>query len=328
MTATAQAEVLEDRPRASTRRATIALVLACLFWGGSFTWAKSAMAMINITAGVSENSGLGVMLLMAWRFIIAGVLWFILFPASRRGWTPKSILRAATLGALFMTGMVAQQAGLRRTSEATSAFLTSLSILFVPLLMFLTTRHVPPPMLWIGIVLATAGIWLMTGVSPSGFGTGEMLGLLCSVLFSIYLLAMNALVTRDDPFRMAGAQFIVIGVLSAAVALGAYPLARDASVLLIPCSRAVIVDLLLLVAFATIGGFGLMVIYQPKLHPARAALVYLTEPIFAAAYAYIFANAVMTRHAIVGAALILVANGLVELMEQRRRIKAPTGPVA
>ena len=72
-----------------------------------------------------------------------------------------------------------------------------------------------------------------------------------------------------------------------------------------------------------IGGFGLMVLYQPLLNPARAALIYLTEPIFAAGYAYLFAGRSMSQQAIVGASLILLANGLVEWMEQRKRIKAP-----
>jgi drug/metabolite transporter (DMT)-like permease len=311
-------------PAHSTRQATVALLLACLFWGGSFTWSKQAITSINSAAAAAQGSAFGPMLLIAWRFGIAGVLWLTIFPPARRGWSWRSVGRAIVLGALFAAGMIAQQMGLDRTSEATSAFLTSLSILFVPLLMLLTTGRAPPPALWAGIALATAGIWLMTGATPTGIGVGEILGLLCSLLFSIYLLAMNALVSRDDPWRMAGAQFLVIGILCGLFVLGFCPEAhRGANVLVIPFGRQVIVNLLLLVGFATIGGFGLMVIYQPRLDPARAALIYLVEPVFAASYAYLFVGAAMSATALIGGTLILLANGIVEWMEQRRRIKAP-----
>jgi len=313
-------EVIASRARA---RATIALVGSCLFWGGSFTWAKNAMTAINLRAGAAPGAALGPMLLIAWRFAIAGALWLAIFPAARRGWSWRSAGRAALLGCLFTVAMMAQQLGLDRTSEAVSAFLTSLSILFVPLLMLLALRRPPPAVLWIGVALATAGIWLMTGATPSGFGTGELLGLACSILFSIYLLAMNALVARDAPWRMAGAQFLVIGIASAILLIAFDPSARDPRVLMIPFSHEVLPNLSLLVTFATLGGFGLMVLYQPKLDPARAALIYLTEPIFAAAYAWMFAGSSLARPAIAGAALILIANALVEWMEQRRRIKAP-----
>src|SRR2546423_349766 len=224
MTATGAPDISSDAAlRADRRSATVALLISCLVWGGSFTWAKAAIETINAAAGASRDSGLGPMLLIAWRFAIAGILWIAIFPRARRGWSWPSVGRAAALGILFTLGMAAQQMGLGLTSEATSAFLTSLSILFVPLLMFATTRRLPPPLLWIGIILATAGIWLMTGAAPSGFGIGELLGLCCSIFFSIYLLVMNALVSRDDPWRMAGGQFLVIGVVCAIVALIFYP---------------------------------------------------------------------------------------------------------
>src|SRR5262245_50678220 len=109
-------------------RATIALVGSCLFWGGSFTWAKSAMTTINQRADVAPGAALGPMLLIAWRFAIAGVLWLIIFPQARRGWSLRSAGRSTFLGMLFTAAMMAQQLGLDRTSEAVSAFLTSLSI--------------------------------------------------------------------------------------------------------------------------------------------------------------------------------------------------------
>ena len=47
------------------------------------------------------------------------------------------------------------------------------------------------------------------------------------------------------------------------------------SVALCPLQRDVLVNMVLLIVFSTLMGFGLMTFYQPKLDPARAALIYL-----------------------------------------------------
>jgi drug/metabolite transporter (DMT)-like permease len=325
-----RARNVTDR-RASPRKAAIALLVSCVVWGGSFTWAKAASEGINAAAGLPHDATLGPMLLLAWRFTLAGVAWFVLFPAARRGWSWASVGRAFAAGAVFAAGMITQQTGLTRTSEAVSAFLTSLSILFVPLLMTIALRKPPPLVMWVGVALATAGIWMMTGATPSGFGLGEVLGLSCSVIFSLYIFVMNAMVSRDDPWRMAGAQFLVIGVLSAIASLLLFPATRDPRVFFAPAAPHIRVDVLLLIIFATLIGFGIMVFYQPKLDPTRTALIYLLEPIFAAGYALIFAGKRMSVAELSGAVLILAANALVEVLESRKRKRHepldPIGPV-
>ena len=80
-----------------------------------------------------------------------------------------------------------------------------------------------------------------------------------------------------------------------------------------------LVNALLLTILTTFGAYGLLNIYQPRVDPTRAALIYLVEPILAAIYSWIFAGERLTLIAIAGAALILLANGFVELWETRGR---------
>jgi drug/metabolite transporter (DMT)-like permease len=53
--------------------------------------------------------------------------------------------------------------------------------------------------------------------------------------------------------------------------------------------------------------------------PSRAAIIYLSEPIFAAAFAWVSEGAAMSAMALCGAGLILVANMIAELRWPRRR---------
>jgi drug/metabolite transporter (DMT)-like permease len=312
-------------PRAQ-RAAAFALLLGTLFWGIGFTWAKQGGEAVHRVTGLPGGSGFGPIFVLAWRFTLGGFVWLLLFPAARKGWTWRSVARSVLIGGLLGFGIIVQHLGLDLTTEAVSAFLTSLTILFVPILMTMVMRKPPRPMLWLGVVVATLGVWLMTGATPTGFGKGELLGLACSVAFSVYILAVNAIVPHEVPWRITGGQFIVTGAMCFAVCAltphgtaNLHPMAM-ARILATP---AVWQNVVLLAIFPTIAAFGLLTHFQPRLDPTRAALIYLIEPIVAAAYAAIAVHHYPVPMAGAGAALILVANVMVELLSSRAARATP-----
>jgi drug/metabolite transporter (DMT)-like permease len=311
---------------------TMALLLATMAWAGSFTWAKAAGDGVNQAAGLPSGALLGPILLLAWRFTAAGVLWLILFPGARRGWSWPSVGRSVLLGVLLWAGQTVQMLGLDRTSEAVNAFLTSLTVVFVPLLMVVVIRRPPRAALWLPVGLAALGIWLMTGTTPTGFGAGEILGLACAVLFSAHMIALGEVARRDSPWQIAVGQFLSVGLGSGAACLlvshGHAPLTLQAQWAIIIGSQLWL-HVVLLIVISTMAAFGLMFYFQPKLDPTRAALIYLAEPIFAALYAYIAVGRALSTVALLGASLILAANGLVQVMawyENRRFHRATLKP--
>jgi drug/metabolite transporter (DMT)-like permease len=303
-----------------------ALLLATLFWGCAFTWAKSAGAAVNFAMGLGPGALLGPIWILGARFTFAGLIWLAIFPDSRRFWTWSVLGRTLVLGGCLATGMIIQHLGLDRTSEAVSAFLTSLTILFVPLIMTLVLKRSPAPAVWLGVALATAGVWLMTGASPTGFGTGEVLGICCAITYSIDIIAINALVTQRDVSRLTAGQFLTIGLISIATCLflpgGRASLAPSQVTALF--SRGQIgTNAALLTIFPSICAFGLQFTFQPRIDPTRAALIYLVEPIFAALYAMIASGRRLSSIALAGAGLILIANLLAEMLQSRLRVPRP-----
>lgn len=297
------------------------LLIATIGWGFGFTWAKTVQEQINRQMDLPSEAALGPLLMLGVRFLIAGVLLLLVRPA-RTGWSSASVRRGLILGCLLALGMTVQHLGLGRTSEAVSAFLTSLTILFVPLLMTLALRKPPAPIFWLAVALATLGIWMMTGATPAGFGAGELLGLSCAVVFSVHLIAISILIPRDNAWRMATAQFLIVGVLllsaSPFVERGMDALRPDVLVRLLT-HEDVAVNMILLMLFPTFLSFLLMNLYQPRLDPTRAALIYLMEPIFAAGYAYFARGRSLGWLGVSGAALILLANLMVEFLNARAR---------
>ena len=312
----------ETEPPRDDHRAVVGLLVATVFWGCGFTWAKAAGEAVHRVVGLPDGALFGPIFILAWRFLLGGLLILVTIPAARRGWTWRGFLRIAGIGLLLAAGLILQHVGLDRTTEAVSAFLTSLTVLFVPLILTLVLRKPPAPVMWLGVVLATAGVWLMTGATPTGFGAGELLGLLCSFTFAIYILAVNAASKTESAWRMSAGQFLVVAVACAAAAAmvtGRAYVQPVASARVLASTPAIWLNTLLLALVPTVGAFSLLNYFQPRLDATRAALIYLVEPIVAAAYAYVAAGRTLHPRVLLGAALILAANVLVEVLAARGR---------
>lgn len=294
------------------RIATGYLILATVFWGCSFTWAKYLGDFANTRLGLPVNSAAGPIYVLAFRFTLAAMIWFVIFPQSRRGWTLRSLAGGTFLGLLQALGMFLQMLGLNLTAPAVSAFLTALTVLFVPIIVAVWSLRLPPWGIWVSVVLATVGIWMLTGTSAAGFGLGELLSLGCSFIFSFYLIGVNAIVPGDNPFRITGVSVLVTG-LSAFIVLPFVLHRGGAMDWSIPLASNAWPRLLLLIVLPTVASFGILTFYQPKITATRASLLYLFEPIFTAVYDYADAGRTLTSFAMAGAGLIIVANVLVEL---------------
>ncbi len=325
MNPSASYETIEGSPHESAaarrvRHAELMIFIATAIFGISFAIAKQIGTQVNNAAGV-QTSALGPMFVLAMRFACAAIIWPLAVRRAREGWTVVGMKRGAVVGALLTVGMIIQNVGLDYTSEAVSAFLTSLTVVFVPLAIWLIFREKPSASIYLGIALAVPGVWLMSGIDkPGGFslGTGEILGIACAVAFSFHVISINVFTPRESPWRIALAQFVVAAMLCGAVF--AVLLARlphfDFGIFR---SMSVWRGIAILVFGPTLIAFGLMTIYQPRISPVRAVLIYLLEPVFASIFAWIWSRHTMTIEMIVGGALILIANAVVELLPQLKK---------
>ena len=135
-----------------TLRAHLAVVAAAVLFGTTFFVVKDAVAEAQPIP------------FLAARFLIAAA---VLFPFARRsGRLPSEtgVLRAGVLcGLALAAGYVFQTVGLQYTSSSVSAFITYLLVVIVPVLSAVILRRVPGPAVITGVVLATAGLFLLTG---------------------------------------------------------------------------------------------------------------------------------------------------------------------
>src|SRR6187551_974211 len=118
-------------------------------------------------------------------------------------WRPlRSTPRAGVLAGLGLGLMLAlayglQTAGLELTTVASTGFITGLYVVFTPLIALAAFRTPVPAPLWVGVVLALAGLLLLSG-APGGSWAGHLLVLGNAVAQSFQIVAMERWAPRYD----------------------------------------------------------------------------------------------------------------------------------
>lgn len=286
------------------RRGDLALIGAAICFGATFVVVQDAVARVE------PIPFLGV------RFAVAAI---VLWPlACRRAATRHERPHGLVSGVALTVGYVLQTIGLQYTGSATSAFITYLLVVFVPVFGFVLLRRRPHRVTLVGIVVAVVGLVLLTdpggGGTTTGFGRGELLTLGCAVAFAAHLVILGETAHRHDPIRLAAIQVTVVAVTCAiaGVWLGGY--AFPSSALAAAAAAAVL---------ATALAFVLQVFGQRTVPPSRAALLLLLEPVVAGLLAAVRGDG-LTPTQLGGAVLILLAVAATETLPERldRRVSA------
>lgn len=247
---------------------------------------------------------------LATRFLFgAALLWPI---ARRRPRSEHEISHGLAAGSCLLAGFILQTAGLRYTTSSTSAFITYLLVVFVPLIMSFLGRVWPTRSIVVSVVLAVIGLLLLSG-GIDGFGLGEVLTLGCALAFALHMVVLGRTARRNDAIRLTFWQTLMVGgaCLVPGFFTGGYGFGVSAWLAAAFCGLG-----------ATAIAFSCMVWAQRFVTEARAAIVLLLEPVFAALIGYV-AGERLGLSGFVGATLILAAVLITELAP-RRRARAAT----
>lgn len=282
---------------APSRSGDLALVVAAVCFGGTFLVVQDAVSQVEPVPFLAVRFAIGAL-----------VLWPL---ARRRPRSAGEVRDGALAGLALLAGYVLQTVGLQYTGSAASAFITYLLVVFVPVIGLVLLRRRPHPITLLGIVVAVAGLVLLTdpggGGATSGFGRGEVLTLGCAVAFAAHVVILGETAHRHDPIRLAVVQIAVVALGCAVPGLWLGGYGFPAPVLAAAVATAVV---------ATALAFVLQVSGQRTVPPARAALLLLLEPVSAALLASVRGEALRPLQ-LGGAALILIAVVLSEVLPER-----------
>lgn len=296
--------------------AILTLLLTTLLWGFAFVAQKSAMGEMGPFTFTALRYALGAVCLLplaVWE--LRRTKWHI---SRRDGWT------IAVLTVSFFLGAWLQQEGLTITTVTNGGFLTSLYVLFVPLLGLVALRRRPHGIVWIGMPLALVGVFLLNGARLDHFNAGHLLVIGGAVFWGVQVLVLGD-VSRSTglPVTLTLACFVVAAALSA-IGTAAFETPSLAAM------EADWVEIAYAGILSTTVAFTLQAIGQQYLPPSNAAIILSAESLFAALGGAILLGERLPPIGYAGAALIFASIILVEavpaLVERRDQLADATGP--
>ncbi|MFQ6059052.1 MAG: DMT family transporter, partial [Anaerolineae bacterium] len=194
------------------------------------------------------------------------------------------------------------------TTASKAGFITGLSVVIVPLAAWLILGRRPAPNALAGVILATVGLALLSlqmGESLA-VGWGDLLVLACAFSFALHIVAIGAFAPRMDPLALATVQIGVVALVSGALALTVEGGWSGFSSLV--WFAALFTGLL-----ATSLAFAVQTTAQVFTTPTHTALIFATEPVFAALFGALLAGERLAGRALLGCGLILAGMLLAEL---------------
>lgn len=281
------------------------LLSAALVWGLAFVAQKDAAGSIGV---------------FSFTWLRSMVTCVVLLPVCL--WRKRTIndikpLRAhlpagLVMGVLLMGSIYFQQWGLEYTTAGKSGFITALYMMIVPIISLFFGKK---PMLHVifSVVIALLGAALLSLDFTEGFyiGRGELLTLVCALLFSFHIIYIDSRTSGLDSVWLCALQFAVCFVLG----LIGCAIFEDLSLSQI---RASLLSILYVGALSGAVGYTFQIIGQKYAEPTLASIVMCMESVFAAIGGWLIGGEIMTGLEYLGCGLMLSGSIIAQLPAKPR----------
>lgn len=164
-------------------------VIACA-WGSSYLLMKVG------TGAVPPFS------LIALRFGIAFVVVAAIFSRRLAKTRVSTLVRAAVLGALMFALFGFLMTGIGQTSASNAGFLTSLAVVFVPVINAVVRRRAPGARMTAGVAVTLLGIALLSLHGSLTLSPGDALCVMGSIFYALFIVATDRLSAKEDPLLL------------------------------------------------------------------------------------------------------------------------------
>ncbi len=265
--------------------ATALLLLTAMIWGFAFAAQRAAGAAFGSISIICLRS------IIAFFVLIPVVMLFDRLRGDGRhlfsrqnGHLRIGITRVEWVGgflcglALGVASLLQQYGLLYNQSSGKTAFITALYVALVPVFGAFVGRRTSL-LVWLGVLGSVGGAFLLAfdfaGGEQISLAFGDLLVLLCAVVFAVQILVIDRFSPRCDGIRISLVQF-----LTGAVITLPFMLIVEGATLTPAVFSAGILPLLYLGVMSSGVAYTLQIIGQKKTHPAVASVVMSLESVF------------------------------------------------
>ena len=276
-------------------KCTFALLFATVIWGSAFIAQSVGMDLIGPFTFQTARCGLAVVFLFPLSY---------LFEKEKKTFLtkwldPKLWKTGFVCGLALFAAAGLQQMGLVHTTAGKSGFITAMYIVLVPILgVFL--KQMPPVSAWFSVLLAVAGLYLLSCVGVTEINIGDLMTLGCAFFFAVQITLVDRLAGNLDGIRLNCVQSLVCALLSAvAMVLTEEPDMTNILRCWLPLRYAGILSMGV--------AYSLQIIGQKGLEPTVASLLMSLESVFAVLFAWLLLHEKMASYELLGCGLVFAA---------------------
>ena len=266
----------------------ICMFIATIFFGMTYVLTKICL---NYSAELH---------IISFRFLTAFVISLIFLQRKIFPIKIKEILYSLILSVLLFMVFITMTIGVKYTTATNASFLISLSVIFIPFFSWIFNKEKPKKSIFIVLIIALIGIMLLTLDKNLEFHIGDILCLICSLLFSFNVLITERFVKNNNPITLGVLQFGGVAILSFLVQ---YPIEKFT----LPKNEKFWISLMILSVFCTALAYIIQTVSQKKLSSTLIGLILSLEPIFSGIFGYFILNEYLSPQQYMGAFLLLIS---------------------
>ena len=287
-------------------RGSLLLLLGSVIWGAAFVAQRVGMDHLG------PYTFNGIRMLLAWLVMVPAAWIFESKAKKSPSYTEpdKKEQRRAGLvcGFLLFAASSLQQMGLVTTSAGKAGFITALYVVLVPVAAWLLFRKNPGKVIWLGVAVAVAALWLLCMPAGGGFQLqgGDLLVLGCAVCFTFQILCVDHYAPRVSNVKLARDEFLVTGGLSMLIAVFTEQITLDGI-------KEALIPILYAGVMSGAVGYTLQVLGQRDTDPTVASILMCLEAVFAVLTGAIILGEKMTVRETVGCVMMFSAVILAQL---------------
>jgi len=201
-------------------KGSLLLILTALIWGSAFVAQSVSTDFIGTFTFNFLRSVLAAIVLFPVIYISDKIkardnkAKGVAVSASDRAKSNKTLIIAGMIcGVILFFAMAFQQEGLKYTSAGKAAFITTLYIVFVPLISIFIGKK-PGISVCVGVCAAALGTYLLCVGESFAIGLGDLLVFCCALCYSAHILVVDRFVAGIDGVKLSFVQFMTVAVLS------------------------------------------------------------------------------------------------------------------
>ena len=280
--------------------ADFGLLIVGILWGLGFVFVK-----------IGLNTGINPFYLSALRFLVGGILFYLVFLKKMKKFRKKDIVSGLVVGIFQFFGYAFQTYGAMITTASKNAFFTSINVIIVPYIFWILHKRKPKAVTFICSVICVIGIGVISfdkDLNLSDINFGDILTIISAVFFAFQIATTGFFSRKVESLKLIFLQMIFAGILFV-INFFIFSNPREISDL----KGMALISVGYLTIFSTIVPTLLQTVCQKFTTSTRASLLMSTESLFAPMFAFFILGEVLSLKVIIGAGIVLFSIILSEI---------------